>query len=272
MNTPRPLFFRALTALDTERHAQLRLPAERKHFGFAAQATLLPLTVAEVGPALRHYPIVLVAEGQQLALVAMTGLGDSGNRFVQPSGEWRAGTYIPAYVRGYPFIAVRPSADAEPVLAFDPQAQDFAQAQGQTQGQRLIGADGQPSEQLKGILAFHAEYRQLAERTQAMAQALREAGVLEEGGLQLQGAAGTAPQKIGGFWVVSESRLKALSGPALQKLMDADALGLAYAQLFSMGSLPQLFAAPAGAPPESTAPTAANPAKASAKRSKKTAQ
>jgi hypothetical protein len=244
MNAPRPLFFRDLVAFDSDAHRSLRLPAERKHFAFAAQATLLPITFAEVGPALRHYPVVFVAEGERVALVAMTGLADSGNRFVDARGEWRPGAYIPAYVRGYPFIAIRTSETTEPILALDPQAADFMMPG----GQKLISADGKPSEQLKGILAFHAEYRQLAERTQMMTQALKNADVLEQGSLQIQPNGAGEPQQIGGFLVVSEQKLKALTPDALKTLLDADALGLAYAQLLSMQSLGNVFNAPAAVP------------------------
>jgi hypothetical protein len=251
MNTQRPLFFSDLVPFDTERHRTLRLPAERKNFAFAAPANLLPLTFAEVGQALRHYPVVLIAEGDNLGLVALTGLGNSGNRFVDANGEWRAGAYIPAYVRGYPFIAVRPNEQTEPVLAFDPLAADFKHAGGQL----LIGTDGTPSEQMKGIVAFQGEYRQLAERTLAMTHALKEAGVLEEGSLQLQAQDGGEAQRIGGFLVVSEAKLKALPAEALKKLMEADALGLAYAQLLSMVSLGNVFAEPANANTVPPAPT-----------------
>lgn len=238
MNTPRPLFFHELTAFDTEQHKQLKLPAERKNFAFAAPANVLPLTFAEVGQAIHHYPVVFIAEGDNIGLVALTGLGNSGNRFVDAHGEWRPGAYIPAYVRGYPFLAVRPAEGAEPVLAFDPLAADFKHLKGQL----LISADGTPTEQMKGIVAFQGEYRQLAERTQQMTKALKEAGVLEEGSLQLQPNQGGEAQRIDGFLVVSETRLKALSAEALKKLLEADALGMAYAQLFSMGSLSNLFA------------------------------
>jgi hypothetical protein len=115
-------------------------------------------------------------------------------------------------------------------------------------------------------MAFQAEYRQLAERTAAMTKALKDAGVLEEGSLQLQAPGSKEAQKIGGFLVVSEAKLKALPADALKKLMNADALGLAYAQLFSMGSLPNLFSVPVASPSTETAKP-----KASAKRSSKKA-
>lgn len=264
MNTPRPLFFQDIVALDTSLHRALTLPAQRHNFAFAAKANVLPLTFAEVGQALRHYPVVFMANANAVSLVALTGLQPSSNRFVDAKGQWRANTYIPAYVRGYPFISIRVADKAEPLLALDPQAEDFKAPD----GQKLLLADGQPSELLKGIMAFQGEYRQLAERTHTMAQALKDADVLEEGSLQLQGSAGTEPQKIGGFMVVSESKLKALPADALQKLMQADALGLAYAQMFSMASLSNVFAQPAQEAAEPTTP----PAKAAAKRVTKKAQ
>jgi len=264
MNTPRPLFFQDIAALDTTLHSKLTLPAQRKNFAFAAQANLLPLTFAEVGQALHSFPIVFVADGNTVALVALTDLQPGSNRFVNANGEWRAGAYIPAYVRGYPFMSVRASEQAEPVLALDPQAADFKVPGGQA----LLLADGTPSEQLKGIMAFQGEYRMLAERTRTMVQVLKDAGVLEEGSLQLQASAGGEPQQIGGFLVVSEAKLKALPTDALKKLMDADALGLAYAQMFSMGSLANLFAQPAPA----NADKPASPVKTEPKRSVKKTQ
>jgi len=134
-------------------------------------------------------------------------------------------------------------------------------------GQLLLDADGKSTEQLKGIMAFQAEYRQLAERTHTMGQALQDAGVLEEGGVQLQPNGGGEAQKIGGFLVVSEAKLRGLGADALQKLMAADALGLVNAQMFSMGSLGNVFAQPA----QGAAPSEA-PAKAATKRSSKKAQ
>ena len=263
MNTPRPLFFQDIAPLDTSLHRTLTLPAQRHSFAFAAKANVLPLTFAEVGQALHHYPVVFVADGNSVSLVALTDLQPGSNRFVNAKGEWRAGAYIPAYVRGYPFISIRVADKAEPLLALDPQAADFKAPD----GQKLLLADGQPSELLKGIMAFQGEYRQLAERTHAMVQALQDANVLEEGSLQLQPTAGGEPQKIGGFMVVSEAKVKALPADALKKLMDADALGLAYAQMFSMGSLGNVFAQP-----EQAAEPPMAPVKAASKRVAKKAQ
>jgi hypothetical protein len=257
-NVQRPLFFKEVLPFDTEKHRDLRLPATRPDFGFAAQANLLPITLAEVSQVLRHYPIVFIEDGTGLALVAVTGLKPGQNNFIDDQGQWRADTYIPSYVRGYPFIAIRPAENAEAILAFDPTAPEFKHQDGQA----LLDENGQLSDQLKGILAYQTEYRILAERTHAIGRALKEAGVLEEGQLQVQpiGADGQpAPaEQINGFLVVSEAKLRELPPDTLKKLSDLDALGLAYAHLFSLVSLPNLM----GPKPE---PAAAN---AKSKRSK----
>lgn len=237
MNAPRPLFFSDLVAFDTEQHRSLTLPAQRKDFSFAATAHILPLTMAEASPAALNYPVVFVREGESVVLVALTGLPNTGNRFVDAKGEWRTGAYIPAYVRGYPFIAVRPAKDVDPIIAIDPNAADFKAKDGVP----LVGTDGQPTEQFKGILAFHSEYQALTERTQKMVLALNAEGVLEDGHINLQTPDGKSNQ-IGGFLVVNEGKLRALSAEALKRLLDADAIGLAYLHLFSMNNLGQLIA------------------------------
>lgn len=236
MNTPRPLFFSDLVPFDTQKHRTLSLPAQRKNFVFAAEASMLPLTIAEVSLAAHHYPVVFVVEKESVVLVALTGLPNAGNRFVDAKGEWRPGTYIPAYVRGYPFIAIRPAKDVDPIIAFDPNAADFKAKDGVP----LLDSNEQPTEQLKGVLSFHSEYQALIERTHKMAEALKAEGVLDEAQLNVPGPDGK-PNQIGGFLVVNEGKLRALPAEGIKRLMDADAIGLAYAHLFSMSNLDQLL-------------------------------
>lgn len=81
------------------------------------------------------------------------------------------------------------------------------------------------------------------EATAAAAKALNEAQVLESAGLTFNPAdAQSEPQTVSGFMVVNEAKLRALDGAALEKLNQANALGLAYAQLFSMKNLENLTA------------------------------
>ncbi len=244
-----PLFYQSLAAFNQEQHGKLSFPAPAPNYSFAAQTNIVPLLVNEVSQAVRHYPLVFVPAGKDEPLVfaAMVGLGDSVNRFIGADKQWRADTYIPAYVRQYPFLAVNTPDGKEMVLGIDTSA-DWINTTGPM---AFIGADGKPTARLEQTLAFVQEFQVFAQRTRAMAQALQDAGVLEEGTLTLQandqppGQPPAEPRKVSGFVIVSETKLNALSDEAVLKLHKSGAMGLAYAQLLSMSNLGNVMATPA---------------------------
>jgi hypothetical protein len=243
-----PLFYRELVAFDQATHGQLAFPAQPADFNYAKATNIIPLLIQETGLALKSYPLVFLPGNDKTppTLAAMVGIGDNINRFVDNAGQWRADTYIPAWVRRYPFLAVTPAGSKDAVLALDPSAELLKQ----TGGEPLM-KNGEPSERLKGIIAFNQEFTAIAERTNAIVSALQEAGVLEEGSLRFA-PPGTPPeqaQEINGFLIVSEQKLRALSDEAVLKLHKADAFGLAYAQMLSMNNLDNLLAQPVAAVP-----------------------
>lgn len=244
MNTPLPLFYRELAAFDTDLHAALAPPATPPDYRFAAHTNVIPLLLHEVPLALRHYPLVFLPgeANNPPTLAALVGLGDGQNRFVGADGQWRRDTYVPAWVRRYPFIAVKAEGQVDPVLAIDPQAEWLEQGGGEP-----LVADGKPTPRLDYIIAFQKEFQDFALRTQAVAASLQDASVLEEGRLRIEPSAdehGAQPSEINGFLIVSEQKLLALPGEAVALLHRSDALGLAYAQCFSLANLQNLLAGP----------------------------
>lgn len=97
-----PLFYERPEVLDPERHGGLRFSTGGS-FAFAAGANAIPLNLDEFQLAGRHYPIVFVGSGT-INPVAVVGLRTGENLFVDASGVWAPGVYVPAYVRRYPFI------------------------------------------------------------------------------------------------------------------------------------------------------------------------
>jgi uncharacterized protein DUF6065/SapC protein len=98
-----PLFFRKVVPLSRITHAKLGL--RDGDYSFAASTHLVPLAVSEVAHAAAHYPVVFSAANppHPLCVVgAMPGI----NLHVDRAGHWRAGAYIPAAVRRYPFITI----------------------------------------------------------------------------------------------------------------------------------------------------------------------
>lgn len=229
-----PMFYQQIEAFDTTRHADLCRQTQRD-FRFAAEATVIPVVISELPQLLRHYPLVFIpsVDGGSPGLAVLVGLGDGPNLFVNSQSAWLPDTYIPAYVRRYPFHALRIDMETEPLLAIDPTALITGY------GEPLVDTAGEPSSYVREMLAFTQEYRAAAERTETMCQALLDAGVLQDGDITLQTASGEV-HRINGFLSVDEARLRLLPAEALIKLHGADALGLAYAQLLSLVNLTHL--------------------------------
>lgn len=241
MNTM-PQFYAQPVAFDTTVHGQLQFAETVPDFGFAAKADVIALQASEVVQAVRHYPMVfLPSKGDSPPMLAvLVGLGDGVNRYVDALGQWRAQTYIPAYVRRYPFLPMQLAGQAAPILAIDT-TQGWIQAQA---GETMVDSSGLATPRLRRVMEFQQEYRQQANITQTMCAALHAAGVLEPRTLTWQDS-GTEKIQLDGFLCVDEAKLRAISPDALHTLHQADALGLAYAQLLSMSNLQGLIATPA---------------------------
>lgn len=229
-----PLFYKKLELLDTKKHKSLAVAKELADFSYASQTNIIPIVVTELSFASKHYPLVFVAEEKSPAptLVAMVGLGDNKNLFVDAKGKWRAGVYVPAWVRRYPFITVKAEQNRE-AMAFDSTSKLFS-----GKNNLPLFENDQPTETLKRIVAFQNEFNVAFEQTAAMSRALKEAGVLEPATLTIGSGEKDKPgRNITGFLVVNEAKLRALDAAAIEKLHKANALGIAYAQLLSMSNL-----------------------------------
>jgi hypothetical protein len=243
-----PLFYHQPVAFDSSLHGALSFPAVPPNYRFAANADVIPLQVSEVAQAIRHYPLVfLPGQGDQTpTLAALVGLGNGKNQFVSAQGHWRANTYIPAYVRRYPFVPMHVDGQTEPVLAIDLEA-DWVKQGGDF---AFVDAEGKPTERLGQVMAFQQEYLQQAALTESMCAALLKADVLEPRTLNWIGEDGS-PMQVNGLLGVEEARLKALVAESVLALHEADALGLAYAQLMSLSNLQFVLSGmPAGAEPD----------------------
>lgn len=236
-----PLFYSSLVMFDMEAHGQLSASEAPSDYHFARAANVIPLLINEIPLAIRHYPVVFARgrDDEAFSLVAVVGLGDNVNRFVDKDGKWRANTYIPAWVRRYPFISVRINEGQESALAFDSQAEWLS-----APGGDVLVVNGKPSSRLEYIIAFQKEFEIMEQLTQAAVMALTEADVLEEGSLHVKppGAWGGEKKEIRGFSIISENRLRALPYADVWMLHKADVLSVAYASLLSLGNLSNLFA------------------------------
>lgn len=236
-NAQLPLMFSDLTPLSSVDHATWKvrtsdaLPVFAKHHA-------IPITVDEFATAQRYYPIIFSA-GDASVPLALMGLNEGVNTFVQDDGTLAEPVYVPAYVRRYPFLLARLRQDSEELsLCFDP----TAEAIGPFDDGDPLFENGQPAESVKAILNFCEQFEQAGQRTTAFMKELTDAGLLMDGEVSIQVNEGDQPFIYRGFQMVNEEKLRELRGDTLRKMMKSGLLPLVHAHLFSLGVMREIFA------------------------------
>ncbi len=223
-----PLFYRSVAPLDSARHADKTVKPTHD-FSFAKATNAVPLHAAEYSQALRHYPIVFSASEPVVSL-AVLGVQQDENLFVGTDGRWREGTYIPAYVRRYPFLFLTSSDPDKFILGIDETAPHFADADGAP-----LFVSGQPSEQVKHALGFCSEFQAHIKLTQDFCRAVKDAGLLVDQNAVFEFKSGQRAT-VQGFQIVDEAKFKALPDDVILAWRKSGYLPLVFAHLFSMQS------------------------------------
>jgi hypothetical protein len=232
-----PLFYNELQPLSSGVHAEWR--ARRIDAApFLAGAHAIPVTIDEFALAQRHFPIVF-SVGPNPVPLALMGLNEGVNLFVDGEGKLTSDVYVPAYVRRYPFMLakLRPETD-ELSLCFDP----TADAIGQFEDGDPLFENGQPSEATKAILGFCEQFETAGQRTSAFMKELADNKLLIDGEVAIQPEGAAQPFIYRGFQMVSEDKLRDLRGDVARKMIQSGLLPLVYAHLFSLSLIRDIFA------------------------------
>jgi hypothetical protein len=233
-----PLFYKDLMPLNSRDHAGWRARSVDKASWVGSQHAI-PLTVEEFTHAQRNYPIVFSA-GDNPVPLALMGLNEGINVFFEDDGSPKGDSYMPAYIRRYPFLLakLRPDAD-EMSLCFDPSSDivgDFKE------GEALFN-EGQPSDHTKGVLEFCQKFEEAGARTQAFMQELADADLLMEGEVAIQqNDRPDQPFIYRGFRMVNQEKLKDLDVEKLKLWHQNGLLPLIYAHLMSLDLMRFIFA------------------------------
>ena len=232
---PMPLFYESIAPLSSQLHPNHGLTM-RATFPETKITHAVPITVDEFAVVQRHYPIVF-GLGDGPAPLALLGLNEGVNTFVDAEGNWREDTYIPAYVRRYPFLLAKLTPEStELSLCFD----DSSPLVAEGVGEKLFDGD-QPSETTKNILQFCEQFEQSVARTRAFVDELDKSGLLIDGEFSIA-RDNEQPAIYRGFRMVSEEKLQEMRGDQARKMIQNGALGLVYAHLFSLANLREIYA------------------------------
>jgi len=223
---PMPLFYQKPMPLDGKEHKDLGL---KKDFGlgFTRGVNAVPINMIEMPQICHFYPIGF-APDESATPVAILGLRDNENLFLNDKDEWEKDTYIPAYIRRYPFIFSETPDQEQLALCVDVNS-DILEANGE---QGFFDKEGKPSQLAQNALEFCKSYHAAAQQTLEFGKALQEAGILVERQAELNIGDG---QKINfaGFRIIDEKKLSELDDKTFLDWRAKGWLPFIYAHLFS---------------------------------------
>jgi hypothetical protein len=233
-----PIFYKDLVPLNSKEHAKYRTKSiDNAHFMQGHHA--VPLTVEEFVMASRFFPIIFSA-GDQPVPLALMGMNEGVNVYMDDSGKFTDPVYLPAYIRRYPFMLakLRPDGD-ELSLCFDPTSD--AVGEFKKEGEALFDGE-EPTENTKNILKFCEDFEQAGARTHQFVEELSKAGLLMDGEVAIQQEGNENPFVYRGFKMVDEDKLREMRGDELRKMNQNGMLPLIHAHLFSLQLMRELFA------------------------------
>lgn len=229
------MFYENVTPLNREKHRALRLKQTGGDCSFAKEASFVPLAAVEFAQASATYPILFSGSEGDPAPVALLGLAPASNLFVDDKGQWAAGTYVPAFVRRYPFVLARTSSEGDYTVCIDDKYAGF----GKKEGEALFDEEGKETGLLKDAIAFLQGFLKEMERTAAFTKRLEELELLIARDMQLTDAQGRN-FLLKGFRIIDESRLAGLSDETVLEFHRAGYWPWIYAHLLALGNLSQL--------------------------------
>ena len=200
------------------------------NYEFAAEYATATLALGEISQAMRSLPIGFVKHEGNFTLVAILGLKQGENLFVNKKGDWIPG-YKPAVLRSYPFSLVSSDKD-QMVLAFDEDSLSIPDA---SPTNLFFDENGEITDELTSIMSFLTEVHTSYNRTIQLCKIIDSYNLFENWNISI--IRGDKEIKVDGVYKVDEDKLRALDGDALVNLQKGSALGLIYGHIFSGANL-----------------------------------
>ncbi len=234
-----PLFYKDLLPLNSRDHKAWK-SRTFDNAAFIGETHAVPLTIDEFVDAQRVFPIVFTAGDNPLP-IALMGMNEGVNVFIDDEGKFIEQVYIPAYARRYPFILARLREDSEEMsLCVDPSADVVGDYK---DGQELFDGEGQPTDYTKSVLDFCEKFEQSGQRTKAFMEQLEKHELLMDGEIAItQNDDPEKPFVYRGFRMVDEKKVAGLSDEQIVELNKSGVLVLIHAHLFSLNLMRNIFA------------------------------
>lgn len=220
------MFYQEPVALEKKKHVDLKLN-RTQNYAFANNTNSVPLGGMEFFQASRDFPILFVKNAKDEYLpMAILSLREASHDM----GEDWEGTYVPAFIRRYPF-AMTP----EKVVMFDAKAPHF-EGEG---GEPLFKAENEPTDTLKEIVGFLEAVDASFRRTEEFSRACAEKALFEPYNATIK--FDNASVRMSDLYCLNEKKLhESLDKDEVFDWFNKGWIGWAHAHLHSLGTVPEL--------------------------------
>ena len=226
-----PIFLNSVT------HRSVKV-APVSSYSFAKGMNSVMLVGQEFLEAAKYYPVVFTrTEDDQIVPVAILGLRNEENLFVDPDGNWKEGAYVPAFFRRYPYIlASNVGQDGSFAVCVDSSYEGF----GKKKGMALFDKDGNQTDEFKGVVAFLTNYQNQHQITTELIKLLSEYELFKDVSANITLPAG---EKIGfgRLMMVDEGAMLKLEDEKILTLVRSGFLAWIYAHLYSLSNFRSLM-------------------------------
>jgi hypothetical protein len=227
-----PLFFTDPVPLTTSLSEKMRINTPDTYL-FAAKTNSVPLASTEFELGCRYYPIVFSSQGPSLP-IAILGFDHEENLFIESDGRWMAGTYIPAYVRKFPFIFSQNTEGDVFTLCVDSSC--LTEEDGTE-----IYESGSPSKTVEAAIDFSKNFQAAWSESEEFVRVLNQHELLVEKEAKIENSSGEKSSQVG-FKVIDKDKFNALIASGnVPELLNPAVLSGVYAHYVSMNNYQTLL-------------------------------
>ncbi len=238
----KPVFYEQPMMLSRETHKDLKL-SDSTSFTFAQNVASVPVVISEFAVASAHYPIVFVQGDESRGTaadrpmpMALLSTQSGRNDFVDEDGSWKAGTYIPAYVRRYPFVFASAEDKDNFVLCADLSSDRLSREEGAP----LFTDGGEPTETTSRALSFCNDFQRDYAMTERFVDTLMGLDLLSVQRLTITRR--NQPNTVlEGLSLLNRDKFRKLTDEEFLELRRNGCLGPVYAHLSSLHRLRQFI-------------------------------
>jgi len=227
------MMYKDVVVIQKDLHKDIKF-SSIDNMSFAINVSHTPISVSEFFHACKSEPIVFVENKDEITPIALMGLKQGENLFLNKKNHWLNTEYCPVFLRHYPFVYVQTGERLS--LGYDKSSKSI----NTKNGEPLFDEKGEISDLTKRILQLQDTFQADMMISRAFAKKLKELDIFTPFNPEVH--IDNNGYKFEGFLAVDENKVKGLSEKKKLELEQLGYYSLIIAHLISLSNFQKLIA------------------------------